>query len=104
MTRTHHFEAEVSRCLTKIEKNAKIIDIQAHQGNSNFTVKTQVNTKDQVTFSNVGRAALLDALKKQGVLDAHAPLVFGQDLKAYLENGFEILMLYRTMVITALIG
>jgi hypothetical protein len=46
---------------------------------------------------------LIDALKKQGVLDAHAPLVFGRDLKAYLENGFEILTLYRTIVIASFI-
>ena len=46
---------------------------------------------------------MVDALKKQGVLDAHAPLVFGRDLKAYLENGFEILLFYRTIVIPSFI-
>ena len=54
--------------------------------------------KDPITFPNVGRKALIDALKKQGDLDAYADVLFGDDIKAYFDNGFDVLLFYKTMV------
>ena len=86
-----------------MEKKAKIIQLHPHEGNENFTVHTQIESKDPRVFTNVSRQSVIDALRRSGDLDEHAATIFKDDLKAFLDHGYELLLFYRSMVLTKII-
>lgn len=51
-----------------------------------------------ILFPDIEKETLIEALRKQKKLDHHSECLFGNDLEAFLNHGYEMDSFYKTIV------